>query len=258
MAIGVGGKVAIVTGGSGGIGMATARALARDGFRVMLSDITAERGASLAKELGGDFRTADVANEADIEGLISDTIREFGRLDVMVNNAGIVGATGRITEIEAAEWSHSMAVLLDSVFLGMKYAGRVMQEAGRGGVLLATTSIAAHRTVGGHPYNAAKHALTGLIRSVATDLSVDGIRVNGVAPGFTMTPLSSQFHENDEKARARLSELNSLGQVIEPEDIAAAFAFLASDAARNITGQEIIVDGGWLECMNRPGVFNRQ
>jgi NAD(P)-dependent dehydrogenase (short-subunit alcohol dehydrogenase family) len=251
------GKVAIITGGSGGIGMATARALAARGWRLVLSDISEAKGAVLAEELGGLFRSADVTREAEIAALVEATLDHFGRLDAMVCNAGIIGPGGRITDIKDADWSHALAVLLNSVFYGMKHAGRAMQAAGRGGVLLVTTSIAAHRTVGGHAYNAAKHALTGLIRSAATDLSADGIRVNGVAPGHTLTPMSMQVYSDTDAARRRLSQLNALGNVIEPEDIAAAFAFLASDEARYITGQEIVVDGGWLECMNRPAIFDR-
>jgi NAD(P)-dependent dehydrogenase (short-subunit alcohol dehydrogenase family) len=251
------GKVAIVTGGSGGIGIATGRALAADGHHVVLSDIGPDRGEGAAREIGGLFITADVTREADVADLVSTTLEQFGRLDVMVCNAGIIGPGGRITDIEDADWTNAIAVLLNSVFYGMKHAARAMQEAGRGGVLMATTSIAAHRTVGGHAYNAAKHALTGLIRSVATDLSPDGIRVNGVAPGHTLTPMSMQVYRDIDGARTRISQLNALGKVIEPEDIAAAFAFLASDAARYITGQEIVVDGGWLECMNRPAIFDR-
>ncbi|MBM3594223.1 MAG: SDR family oxidoreductase [Alphaproteobacteria bacterium] len=250
------GKVAIVTGGSGGIGIATGRALATGGYVVVLSDVSPDRGEGAAREIGGLFITADVTREADVADLVSTTLEQFGRLDVMVCNAGIIGPAGRITDIEDADWTNAIAVLLNSVFYGMKHAARAMQEAGRGGVLMATTSIAAHRTVGGHAYNAAKHALTGLIRSVATDLSPDGIRVNGVAPGHTLTPMSMQVYRDTDAARTRISQLNALGEVIEPEDIAAAFAFLASDAARYITGQEIVVDGGWLECMNRPAIFD--
>lgn len=251
-------KVAIVTGAAGGIGIATARCLARDGFAVILSDLVEGPAPGVAAEIGGLFQQADVSREAEVEALVELAMEKFGRLDAIVNNAGVPGAAGPITDIAAQDWSRSLAVLLDSVFFGMKHAARAMIAGGQGGAILATTSVASQRAVGGHAYNAAKHALLGLVRSVAADLAPRGIRVNGVAPGYVLTPMTQGLYGSEEAAREMLATRTALPTVLEPRDIAEAFAYLASDAARCITGQQIVVDGGYLECLYRSGVLDRE
>ena len=249
-------QVAIVTGAAGGIGRATARKLAADGFRVVASDLTDEHTRALADELGGLAHAADVTNEDAIASLVNTAVETYGRLDVMVNNAGQPGAAGSITNVRAEDWSRSIAVLLDSVFYGMKHAAKAMIEAGQGGAILSTTSIAGQRAVGGHPYNAAKHALVGLTRSAAADLAPHGIRVNGVAPGYVLTPMTSGIFGSEQETREKLAERSALPGLLEPDDIANAFAFLAGNGARNITGQQITVDGGFLECLNRSEILD--
>ncbi|MBV1918245.1 MAG: SDR family oxidoreductase [Sphingomonadaceae bacterium] len=251
-------KVAIVTGAAGGIGIATAQRLARDGFRVVLSDIAEEPARQVADELGGIFQPADVTNESDVAALVDCAISKFGRLDVMINNAGQAGAVGHITDITAENWSRTIAIILDSVFYGIKHAARAMIAGGRSGSILSTTSISAQRAVGGHPYIAAKHALIGLTRSAANDLAPHGIRVNGVAPGYVLTPMTVDMFGGEEAARDVLAGRSALPSIIEPGDIADAFGFLASDGARAITGQQLTVDAGFLECLNRSMSFDRE
>ena len=251
-------KVAIVTGAAGGIGMATGRKLAQDGFRVILSDLHEGAAQEVADEIGGAFQQADVTSEDEVAALVDRTVTDFGRLDVIVNNAGQAGALGPIVDVTAEYWRRTMAVLLDGVFFGVKHAARAMIAGGRGGTILITTSISGQTAVGGHPYIAAKHALIGLTRSAANDLAPHGIRVNGVAPGYTLTPMTIDMFGSEDQARSVLGSRAPLGIVIEPRDIAEAFAFLAGDSGRAITGQQITVDAGFLECLNRSMTFERE
>ncbi len=251
-------KVAIVTGAAGGIGMATGRKLAQDGFRVILSDLHEGEVSQVADEIGGLFQQADVTNEEQVAALVHRAVKDLGRLDAIVNNAGQAGALGSIVDVTAEYWRRTMAVLLDGVFYGVKHAARAMIAGGRGGSILITTSISGQRAVGGHPYIAAKHAVIGLTRSAANDLAPHGIRVNGVAPGYTLTPMTIDMFGSEDQARSVLGGRAPLGIVIEPRDIAEAFSFLAGDSGRAITGQQITVDAGFLECLNRSMSFDRE
>lgn len=251
-------KVAIVTGASGGIGMATARKLTRDGFSVVVSDFVEAPARAVAEEIGGLFHPADVTVEADVAALVQAALDAHGRLDVMISNAGQAGALGPITEVTDENWSRTVAVILNSVFYGVKHAARAMIAGGRGGVILNTSSISGQRAVGGHPYIAAKHGVIGLTRAAANDLAPHGIRVNGVAPGYVLTPMTIDMFGGEEAAREMLATRAALPTIIEPDDIANAFAFLASDGARNITGQQLTVDAGFLEALNRSTSFGRE
>lgn len=242
------GRVAIVTGAAGGLGGATGRRLAADGFSVVLSDMHAGRAEALADELGGLFVLADVTQEDQVAALVDAAMAHHGRLDVMVNNAGVIGAKGSITQMAAADWSRTMAILLDSVMFGMKHAARAMIAGGRGGAILSTSSVAALRTIGPHPYVVAKSAVVALTRSVATELASQRIRVNAVAPGYVPTPMTAQSYGGDNAARDRIADITPMPDVVEADDIAGAFSYLASDDARHVTGQLLVVDGGFTTC----------
>jgi NAD(P)-dependent dehydrogenase (short-subunit alcohol dehydrogenase family) len=170
----------------------------------------------------------------------------------MINNAGIVGAMGGITSIGADDWSRTLAVLLNGVFFGMKHAARVMVRQHHGAILSTSSVAGIAGGLGQHAYTAAKHAVTGLTRSVAAELVAAGIRVNAVAPGGVATPMIANLRGVElAVARKSVADMSPMGLPIEAEDIAAAFLFLASDEARNITGQVMVVDGG-LTGFGRP------
>ena len=241
------GKSAVITGAASGIGEATARKFAAEGARLVLADTDVAKGEALAAELGDAvFCRTDVMVEADVAGAVARATETFGRLDCMVNNAGFVGAVGSIRETPHEHWRATLAVLLDGVFFGCKHAARAMHAAGMPGTILNTASVAGLRGgFGAHAYSTAKHAVIGLTRSVASELAPARIRVNAVAPGAVVTPLIQSLTGKDAAALQQLAEKASpLGQAMYPEEIANAFAYLASDEAAQITGQVVTVDAG--------------
>lgn len=255
MTVQVDGKVVVLTGAGRGIGAAAARRFAREGAKLILSDIDPSQAAPLADEIGARFRAADVTREEDVSALVQTALDTYGRLDVMINNAGQVGAVGPITGTEAANWSRTMAILLDSVFFGMKHAARAMIAGGNGGVIISTTSVAGVAPLGPHAYTAAKHAVVALTQSVAAELAPHHIRVNAVAPGRVVTPLTVAVYGSEENVRAAAASQHPLGTAIEADEIAAAFAYLAGDYARNVTGQVLTVDGG-VSAVRLPASYH--
>lgn len=241
------GRVTVITGAASGLGEATARRFAKEGARLVLGDIRRDAGEALAAELGAAFLRCDVTREEDVAALVDRAVSAHGRLDCMVNNAGQLGAVGRVEEIEAQGWRDTLAVLLDSVFYGMKHAARVMRPQGAG-VILSTSSAAGLAPLGPHAYTAAKHAVIGLTRSVASELAADGIRVNAVAPGNVPTRMTELAYGDAEAMRRAAEARNPLRRVVEADEIAGAFAYLASDDGLNVTGQVIAVDAGLVDC----------
>ena len=241
------GKVAIVTGGASGIGEATARMFAEEGARLVIADMDGSAGETLAKELGDAFfcRT-DVTLEDEVANVVAYAVDRYGRLDCMVNNAGIVGAIGSICDTPYDHWKATLAVLLDGVFFGCKHAARAMLASSTRGTILNTASVAGLRGgFGAHAYSTAKHAVIGLTRSVASELAPHGVRANAVAPGAVVTPLIEAITGADgDTLRGLAAQASPLGQATCPRDIAGAFTYLASDDATHVTGEVLTVDAG--------------
>ena len=184
------GKVAIVTGGASGIGRGTVELFVREGASIVIGDLQDDKGERLTEALGSkiSYQRTDVSVERDIEALIAHALKTFGRLDCMFNNAGIAGVSGSITDIPVDGFDATMGVLLRSVFLGMKHAGRIMREQ-KSGSIISTASVAGLATGSAHVYSAAKAAVIHLTRSVAKELGESNVRVNCICPGAIDTPL---------------------------------------------------------------------
>jgi len=244
------GKVAIITGGASGMGRATSLLFSRMGANVVVADLNAAGGEEVAKLASGSgnkalFQRTDVSKEADVAALVERAIKAFGRLDIMFNNAGIGGAVGPLELISVEDWDRTQAVCLRGVFLGMKYAVAPMRACG-GGSIISTASIAG---IEGYPnlhaYSAAKAGVVNLTRSAALEFACDRIRVNCIAPGGISTPILYGFAGNNKDAvEAMLAKGQPYPRAGQPEDIANAALFLASEASQFITGQTIVVDGG--------------
>ena len=257
------GKVAVITGAASGMGKAASILFAREGAHVVLADLNGPGGEDVAKsasEAGRKcvFQRTDVGSEADVQALVARALSEFGRLDVMFNNAGIGGAIGPLEGITVEDWDRTQAVCLRGVFLGIKHAVAPMREQG-GGSIVSTASIAG---IDGYPnlhaYCAAKAGVVNLTRSASIEFAVEKIRINCIAPGGVSTPIiggGSNF--NKEATDAALVNAQPLPIAGQPEDIAQAALFLASDAARFITGHCLVVDGGAtagaIAARPRPG-----
>ncbi|MCP3986541.1 MAG: glucose 1-dehydrogenase [bacterium] len=245
------GQVALITGGASGIGEATVRMFVSEGARVVIADIQDERGGQIAEELSeaAIFQHTNVAREDSIAAAVDLAISEFGRLDCLFANAGIIGAMGPIDEIPAEEFDATMAINLRGVFLCMKHAARVMKPQ-KSGTILATTSIAALQGgLGPHVYAAAKIALIGLTKNVAAELVSQGIRVNCIAPGNMATEMIAGLVTGEPDKVAEIESAIAAGSPIpgragQASDIAHAAVYLASDAAAFVNGHTLVVDAG--------------
>lgn len=249
------GKVALVTGGSSGIGRETAMTLARAGARVAIADINAENGAETVATLEGlgseaVFVSLDVADEAAWEQAVETVVGRFGRLDILVNAAGIE-LVRTLSETSLADFRRVMAVNLDGVFLGTKYGVEAMSKSG-GGSIINISSIAGIRGYSKQSaYCASKGGVRLLTKAAATEAAQNGlnVRINSVHPGVIDTAMTrGMFGSRDDDARQktwnRLAELAPIGRVGEPSDIANMILYLASDASSFVTGAEMVVDGG--------------
>jgi NAD(P)-dependent dehydrogenase (short-subunit alcohol dehydrogenase family) len=196
------GRVALITGAASGIGEASVRRFVAEGAQVVVADVQSDRGESLAGELGPAtcFVRTDVTAEADVAAAVDAAVSTFGRLDVVFNNAGILGALGPIATIGVDEYSFTMGVNVLGAFLGMKHGARVMQEQGSGVILSTTSPAAVAGGLGPHVYSAAKAAIIGLTQSVAAELRPRGIRVNAIMPGATVTAMTADILSGDPNA----------------------------------------------------------
>ncbi len=239
------GKVALVTGGSSGIGSATARAFAEAGAAVVLSDIDAGGGETVAQALrdGGSeaaFIRADVSQAADVARLVAETVARYGRIDYAHNNAGILGGVAQLADVPEDEFDRLMSINLKGVWLCLKEEIIQMQRQG-GGAIVNTASIAGLRGSAWLPiYSASKHGVVGLTRAAALAYAGDGIRVNAICPGYVETPMVT----NTPLLQARAAERTPMGRLATPEEIATAVVWLCSDAAAFMTGETMVIDGG--------------
>jgi len=250
------GKVAVITGAASGIGEATARRLGTEGASVALADRHRERLEAVADRLRAEgvnvlAVATDVAVGSEVEALIAATVSSLGRLDVLVNNAGI-SSFGHVTEITLEHWRHVMAVDVDSVFYGARAA--LPHLVASKGCIVNTCSISGlFADYGLAAYNTAKGAVANLTRSLAIDHAGDGVRVNAVCPGGVATPMLAEVLTNFGE---EYEQLVPMGRPARPQEIAAAIAFLASDDASYITGHLLVVDGGVTAATGQPN-FNR-
>lgn len=243
------GKVAVITGAASGMGRAAAVLFAHQGAHVVLADLNTKGGEEAAHEASQAgpkcvFQRADVADEAQVQAMIARATDEFGKLDILFNNAGIGGAVGPLEDIAVDDWDRTQAVCLRGVFLGIKHAIAPMRAGGQGAIV-STASIAGVDGYSGlHAYCAAKAGVVNLTRSAALQLACDLIRVNCIAPGGVSTPIVWNGTANREAVEGFLLAAQPLPQVGQPDDIAQAALFLCSDEARFITGHTLVVDGG--------------
>lgn len=235
-------KVAIVTGGSSGIGKAIAEKYADEGMNVVIADIDEEKGEKIADEIGCKFIECDVSSYENVENLVESTVEEYGKLDVMVNNAGI-GSVSTIEEMDIEEYQQIRAVDLDGVVYGCKAATPHLKET-EGTIINIASIYGLVGDMGATAYNAAKGGVVNLTRSVADDLAQHNVRVNSICPGFVDTPMTEEALEDEEFEDHVIGE-TPLGRIAQPEEIAEPAAFLASEKASYITGVNLPVDGGW-------------
>ena len=249
-------RVAVVTGAASGIGEATARRLGEEGALLVLADVDAVQLEGVVEQLvrvGGSVvsRRVDVAVVSEVEQLVAFAVESFGRLDIVINNAGI-SLFGHVTEITPEQWHRVMAVDLDSVFYGCRAA--MPHLVATSGCIVNTCSISGlFADYGLSAYNTAKGAVANLTRSLAIDHAHDGVRVNSVCPGGVATPMLARMLE---RFGEEYEQLVPMGRPAQPEEIAAAIAFLASDDASYITGHNLVVDGGVTAATGQPN-FSR-
>ena len=247
----VDGQVALVTGGSGGIGRATALEFARQGARVVVSDLLVEAGQETVRLIGATggqatFIKADVTRAAQVETLVGQTVETYGRLDCAFNNAGIEGGMAKTGDYEEERWAQVIGINLKGVWLCMKYEIQHMLGHG-GGAIVNTASVAG--LVGfryGPAYVASKHGVNGLTKTAALEYAKAGIRVNAVCPGVIRTPMFERGLQKNPDLEERFAGVHPVGRIGQPEEIARAVVWLCSPAASFVTGTQLPVDGGFV------------
>jgi NAD(P)-dependent dehydrogenase (short-subunit alcohol dehydrogenase family) len=247
------GKVAIITGAGSGIGRATALLFAKEGAKVVVADNVVSGGeetVNMIREAGGKacFVKTDVSMEADIKRMIKVALDNYGKLDILFNNAGIAEKPAPTHETEVATWDRVISVNLKGVFLGMKYAISEMLERG-GGIIINAASLASLVGVLGRPaYCASKGGVLLLTKAAALDYAAQNIRVNCICPGFIWTPMMESAMEsasNIEEAKKKTIEKQPIGRMGTPEEVARVALFLACDDSTYVTGIALPVDGGF-------------
>lgn len=244
-------QVAIITGAASGMGAATAKLFIEEGAKVVIADLNENLGEDVARSLGAQaiFKYVDVTKEKDVAEAVQTALSNWGRLDIMFNNAGFGGARGPIETISEDDFDITLDVLVKGVFFGIKHGANGIKQSGRGGSIINTASVAG--LLAGeapHLYSMAKAAVIHLTTSVALELGNDGIRVNAICPGIIATPLAAGRTEVTEsqidRMRKKMGKYQPIGRIGEPEDIAKAALYLASDHSSFVTGTAHVVDGG--------------
>jgi len=244
------GKVVIVTGSGSGIGRSCALKFAALGASVVVADVNKERAEAVTKEIRQAGHSAvavvgDLADQAVVDSCVRTAIDEFGQIDVLVNNAGIMDAMSAPDEVTDSEWDRVLRTNLTAPFLLMRAVAPVMLEKGRGAIVNTTSEAALRGGSAGTPYTVSKHGLVGLTRSAATMYRGRGIRVNAVAPGATATNIEVPAVEGLRGPSILGTYLGALGRIADPDEVADVIVFLASESASNVSGTVVPVDNGW-------------
>ncbi len=241
------GRVVLITGGGRekGQGAAEGRLFASHGATVILADVLDEEGERTAGSIeGAEYLHLDVTSEAEWDAVVADIMARHGRLDVLINNAGIA-RMGRLVNTPMSDWDLTIAVNQTGVFLGMRAGAKAMIEADNGGSIVNISSVAGMVGLfGSTAYGASKWAVRGMTKIAAKELGRHQIRVNSIHPGFIDTDMLAQGNFDDE-TRAKMARSAPIGRLGVPEDIANMALYLSTDAAGFVTGQEFVVDGGW-------------
>jgi NAD(P)-dependent dehydrogenase (short-subunit alcohol dehydrogenase family) len=244
------GRVAFITGGSKGIGAATALRFGKQGARVVIADVDSDAGPGVADAInaqGGEalFVRCDVSSEADMKAAIDETVRRFGRLDIAFNNAGWEGAMGPLHTCVPADVDRLFAINLRGVFLGMKYQVAQMLAQGGGGAIVNNSSIAGLKGLANASiYAASKHGVIGMTKCAALDYATQGIRINAVCPGVIDTPMIHRAAHGDPATLEAFTNMQPIKRMGKPEEIATVVTWLCSDEASFVTGATIEADGG--------------
>ena len=241
-------KVVIITGAASGIGKATAELFAKHGASVVISDIQEAEGKATTENIianGGkaSFIKTDVSRPEEMEALVNFAIKTYGKLDIVVNNAGIGGELNPIADMSIEGWNKVIEVNLNSIFYGMKYQIQAMLKNGDGSIVNIASILGAVGFAGSSAYTAAKHGVLGISKAAALEYSAHGIRINAVGPGFIETPLLNAL---DAEMKSQLASLHPIGRLGTSEEVAELILWLASDKASFVTGSYYPVDGGYL------------